>query len=176
MKASVNLVRASRADKFNVVALSPDIVGMTYTHPDHYEVGREKMREYATAVKNEDAAYFDEAAASDLGHDSILASLTFTSIFGYRAQMAFFASANIAIEDEEVVQSAQTLKFVRPIKAGDRLYLHLRIDSLRQAFGADVLVLGSRITNQDGDTVQEGSTTLAGRSAPASNPAPDDGP
>lgn len=140
---------------------------MTYTYPDHFEVGREKIREYATAVKNEHAAYFDEAAAGALGHDSILASLTFTSIFGYRAQMAFFAHANIPIEDEQFVQSAQDLKFVRPIKAGDKLHLHLRIDSLRRAFGADVLVLGSRITNQDGETVQEGHTTIAGRSAPA---------
>jgi acyl-CoA thioesterase FadM len=85
--------------------------------------------------------------------------------------MAFFEHANIPIEDEQVVQSAQELRFIRPIKAGDKLYLHLRIDSLRQAFGADVLVLGSRITNQDGETVQEGSTTLAGRSAPAEGSA-----
>jgi acyl dehydratase len=146
------------------MALSTDIVGMTYTHPDYYEVGREKVREYAAAVKNEDDAYFDDGAASELGHDGILASLTFTSIFGYQAQMAFFAHANIPIEDEQVVQSEQRLKFVRPIKAGDKLYLHLSIDSLRQSFGADVLVLGSRITNQDGELVQEGYTTLAGRS------------
>jgi len=146
---------------------------MTYTHPDHYDVGREKVREYAAAVKNEDGAYFDEDAAGDLGHDAILASLTFTSIFGYQAQMAFFAHAGIPVEDLQVVQSAQGLKFIRPIKAGDKLFLHLRIESLRQAFGADVLVLGSRITNQDGDTVQEGSTTLAGRSAPAEGVTPE---
>lgn len=155
------------------MALSPDIVGMTYTYPDHYEVGREKVREYAAAVKNEDGAYFDDDVAHELGHDAILASLTFTSIFGYQAQMAFFAHANIPVEDIKVVQSAQTLTFVRPIKAGDKLYLHLSVDSLRQAFGADVLVLGSRITNQDGETVQEGSTTLAGRSAPAEGVEPD---
>jgi acyl dehydratase len=146
---------------------------MTYTHPDHYDVGREKVREYAAAVKNEDGAYFDEDAAGDLGHDAILASLTFTSIFGYQAQMAFFARAGIPVEDLHVVQSAQGLKFIRPIKAGDKLFLHLRIESLRQAFGADVLVLGSRITNQDGDTVQEGSTTLAGRSGPTQDVTPE---
>ncbi len=155
------------------MALSPDIVGLTYTHPDHYEVGREKVREYATAVKNEDGAYFDEAAAADLGHDAILASLTFTSIFGFQAQMAFFVHAGIPVEGLQVVQSAQGLKFIKPIKAGDKLFLHLTIESLRQAFGADVLVLGSRITNQDGDTVQEGSTTLAGRSASAEGVDPD---
>jgi acyl dehydratase len=135
-------------------------------------VGREKVREYAAAVKNEDGAYYDEDVAADLGHDAILASLTFTSIFGYQAQMAFFAHAGIPVEDLQVVQSAQGLKFIRPIKAGDKLYLHLRIESLRQAFGADVLVLGSRTTNQDGETVQEGFTTLAGRSATTDNVAP----
>lgn len=145
---------------------------MTYTYPDYYEVGREKIREYAAAVKNEDGAYFDEDAAGDLGHDAILAPMTFTSIFGYQAQMVFFAHANIRIEDEKVIHAEQRFKYLRPIKAGDKLYCHLRIDSLRQAFGADVLVLRSRITNQDGHTVQEDYTTLAGRSEPEGDAEP----
>src|SRR5271156_2439965 len=99
------------------MALSPDIVGMTYEHPDHYEVGREAIRQYAVAVKNEDAAYVDEEAALALGHDAILAPLTFISMFGYKAQMAFFAYANIVITDEKMIQAEQGLKFFAPIKA-----------------------------------------------------------
>ncbi|MBJ7337034.1 (3R)-hydroxyacyl-ACP dehydratase subunit HadA [Mycolicibacterium sp.] len=148
------------------MALSPDIVGMTYLYPDHYVVGREAIRQYANAVKNEDDAYVDEDAAAALGHDAILAPLTFISVFGLRAQMAFFEHANIPIFDEKLIQAEQGLKFLRPIKAGDTLYCHIRIDSLRQAFGADVLTLRSRITNQHGDTVQEDYTTMAGRSEP----------
>jgi acyl dehydratase len=155
------------------MALSPDIVGMTYVHPDHYVVGSEEIRQYAVAVKNEDAAYFDDDAARALGHDAILAPLTFISVFGYHAQMAFFAHANIPILDEELIQAEQGLKILRPVKAGDTLYCHIRIDSLRQAFGADVLVLKIRITNQNGQTVQEDYTTLAGRSAPAEGFEPD---
>jgi acyl dehydratase len=150
-----------------VVALSPDIVGMTYSYPDHYVVGREKIREYAEAVKNEDAAYFDDEAARALGHDAILAPLTFISIFGLQAQMAFFAHANIPITDEKIVQVEQGLRMLRPVKAGDKLYCDIRLDSLRQAFGADVLTIRSRITNQHGETVQEDYTTMAGRSASA---------
>ena len=146
------------------MALSPDIVGMTYLYPDHYEVGREQIREYAKAVKNDDAAYFDKDAACALGHDDILAPLTFIAIFGLKAQMAFFAHANIPITDERIVQVEQGLKILRPIRAGDRLYCHIRLDSLRQAFGADVLTIRSRITNQRGETVQEDYTTMAGRS------------
>ncbi|PRC41430.1 3-hydroxyacyl-ACP dehydratase [Mycobacterium sp. ITM-2017-0098] len=146
------------------MTLSPDIVGMTYTYPDCYVVGREAIRQYAAAVKNEDAAYFDEDAAAALGHEAILAPLTFIAIFGLKAQMAFFAHANIPITDEELVQAEQGLKLLRPIKAGDTLYCHIRLDSLRRCFGADVLTIRSRITNQHGQTVQEDYTTMAGRS------------
>jgi hypothetical protein len=145
------------------MALSPDIVGMTYVHPDYFEVGREAIRQYAVAVKSEDACYFDEAAANALGHDAILAPLTFISVFGYQAQMAFFAHAKIPILEERMIQADQGLKIVRPIRAGDRLYCEIKIDALRRAFGADVLILKIRISNQHGDTVQENYTTLAGR-------------
>ena len=40
---------------------------MHYRYPDHYVVEREKIREYAIAVKNDDAAFFDEKAAAELG-------------------------------------------------------------------------------------------------------------
>src|SRR6478672_5588648 len=95
---------------------------MHYRYPDHYVVGREKIREYAIAVKNEDPAYFDDEAAAELGYDSILAPLTFISVFGYQAQTAFFANADIGIKDAKIVQVDQALKFAKPIHAGDRLY------------------------------------------------------
>jgi acyl dehydratase len=140
------------------------MVGMHYLYPDHYEVGREKIREYAVAVKNEDAAYFDEKAAADLGYDGLLAPLTFISIFGYQAQSAFFANANIGIKDAKIVQVDQELKFMQPIKAGDKLYCDVYVHSVRRSFGADIIVTKNIVTNQDGEVVQETYTTLAGRS------------
>ena len=83
------------------MALSSNIVGMHFRYPDHYEVGREKIREYAIAVKNDDAAFFDEKAAAELGYDGLLAPLTFISVFGYQAQSAFFENANIGITDTQ---------------------------------------------------------------------------
>ena len=40
---------------------------MHYRHPEHYEVGREKIREHAVAVKNDDAYHHDEKVAGALG-------------------------------------------------------------------------------------------------------------
>jgi hypothetical protein len=145
------------------VPLSPEIVGTHYRYPDFYEVGREKVREYAVAVKNDDAAYHDEAVASELGHESLPAPLTFISVFGYTAQLAFFENANIGITDAQIVQVDQELKFLLPIKAGDRLYCDVYLQSYRQAHGTDIIVTKNMISNDRGEVVQESYTTLAGR-------------
>ncbi|CAN5579566.1 (3R)-hydroxyacyl-ACP dehydratase subunit HadA [soil metagenome] len=141
-----------------------NIVGMHYRYPDHYEVGREKIREYAVAVKNEDPAYFEDAAANDLGYPGLLAPLTFISVFGYQAQSAFFATANIGITDRQIVQVDQELIINAPILAEDKLYCDVYVHSVRQAHGTDIIVTKNVITNQAGVVVQETYTTLAGRS------------
>jgi hypothetical protein len=146
------------------VSLSPKLVGLHYRHPDHYVVGREKIREYAVAVKNDQAEFHHEDAASALGHDAILAPLTFISVFGYQAQLAMFKTNDIAIADEKIVQVDQELKFLQPIKEGDTLYCDVWVHSIRQSFGADIIVTKNIVTNDKGETVQETYTTLAGRS------------
>jgi acyl dehydratase len=145
------------------VSLGENIVGMHYRYPDHYVVEREKVREYAVAVKNDDAPFFEEEAAAELGYDTLPAPLTFISVFGYKAVSAFFEHANIATEDAQIVQVDQTLKFLAPIKVGDRLYCEVSIESVRRAHGTDIIMTKQTITNDTGDVVQETYTTLAGR-------------
>ena len=145
------------------MTLSENIVGMHFRYPDHYIVGREKVREYATAVKNDDPSFFEEKAAAELGHNALLAPLTFISVFGYRAQSAFFEEANIGITEMKIVQVDQVLKFLKPIHAGDKLYCDVYVDSVRQSHGADIIVTKNIVTNDAGDVVQETYTTLAGR-------------
>ena len=145
------------------MALTGNIVGMHYRYPDHYEVEREKIREYAIAVQNEDASFFEEDAAAELGYKGLLAPLTFICVFGYKAQTAFFKHANIAVEDAQIVQVDQVLKFQRPIVVGDRLYCDVYVDSVRRTHGTQIIVTKNIVTNEAGDVVQETYTTLAGR-------------
>ncbi|BDB40518.1 MULTISPECIES: (3R)-hydroxyacyl-ACP dehydratase subunit HadA [Mycobacterium] len=145
------------------MALSKDIVGMHYRYPDYYVVEREKIREYATAVQNDEPYFYDEDAAAELGYKGLAAPLTFICVFGYKAQTAFFDYANIAISDERIVQIDQVLKFERPIVAGDKLYCDVYVDSVREAHGTQIIVTKNIVTNDAGDIVQETYTTLAGR-------------
>ena len=146
------------------MALSEALVGTHYRHPEYYVVEREKIREHANAVQNDDASFFSDQAAAELGYDAVLAPLTFISIFGYTAQLAFFDDANIGISDKQIVQVDQVLKFLKPIKAGDKLYCDVYVHDIRQAHGTDIIVTKNIISNEDGEVVQETYTTLAGRS------------
>ena len=146
------------------MALSEKIVGTHYRHPDYYLVEREKVREYANAVQNTDALFFDEDAAAVLGYDSLVPPLTFISVFGYTAQVAFFEAVDIGLNDKQIVHVDQVLKFLKPVAAGDTLYADVYVDDVRQAHGTDIIVNKVVITNQDCEIVQENYTTLAGRS------------
>ena len=145
------------------MVLGEDYVGKLYRYPDHYVVEREKVREYATAVKNDDPAFFEEKAAAELGYPGLPAPLTFISVFGYKAVAAFFQYVNIATDDAQIVQVDQTLKFFAPIQVGDRLYCDVCIESVRRAHGTDIVMTKQTVTNEKGDVVQETYTTLAGR-------------
>lgn len=143
--------------------LTENLVGMHYRYPDHYVVEREKIREHAVAVQNDDASFLEEKAAADLGYNGLLAPLTFICVFGYKAQTSFFKHANIAVYDAQIVQVDQVLKFNQPIVAGDKLYCDVYVDAVRVSHGTQIIVTKNVITNEAGDVVQETYTTLAGR-------------
>ena len=145
------------------MSLGQNAIGKRFRYPDYYIVEREKIREYAVAVKNDDLPFHEEKAALELGYDGLIAPLTFISVFGYKAVEAFFAWANIATNDAQVVQVDQALTFFAPIKVGDRLYCDVEIESVRRAHGTDIIMTKQTITNDAGDIVQETYTTLAGR-------------
>ncbi len=115
------------------------------------------------AVQNDDAWYFEEDGAAELGYKGLLAPLTFICVFGYKAQAAFFKHANIATAEAQIVQVDQVLKFEKPIVAGDKLYCDVYVDSVREAHGTQIIVTKNIVTNEEGDLVQETYTTLAGR-------------
>src|SRR5271156_142113 len=144
------------------MSLGQDAIGKRFRYPDYYVVEREKIREYAVAVKNDFPPFQEEKAAEELGYDGLIAPLTFISVFGYKAVATFFEWANIRTNDAQVVQVDQSLKFFAPITVGDQLYCDVEIESVRRAHGTDIIVTKQTITNDAGDVVQETYTTLAG--------------
>jgi len=147
------------------VALKTDIRGMVHHYPDYFVVGREKIREYAKAVKSADGVNYDEDAATELGHPTLLAPLTFTAVYALLVQQDFFRAVDVGIETMNIVQVDQRFVYHRPIYAGDRLRARLEIHSVDERFGADIVVTRNVCTNDEGEVVLEAFTTLMGQQA-----------
>jgi acyl dehydratase len=145
------------------MALKTDIRNMVWEYHDFYEAGREKIREFARAVKAEDPASYDEAAAAELGHDSIVASLTFGAAFALIVQQDFFRNVDIGLDTMQIVQVDQKFVYHKPIKAGDKLHGVMYIHSVDERFGADIVVTRSVCTNDDGEVMLEAYTTMMGQ-------------
>jgi hypothetical protein len=93
------------------VSIAADIIGTHYRYPDYFEVNREKVREFARAVKDDHPAHFSEDAAAECGHDSLIASLTFVAVAGRRVQAEIFDQFDVPINMERVLHRDQKLIF-----------------------------------------------------------------
>ncbi|MGZ4514418.1 MAG: (3R)-hydroxyacyl-ACP dehydratase subunit HadC [Mycobacterium sp.] len=145
------------------MALKTDIRGMIWRYSDYFVVGREQLRAFAQSIKNDHPAYYEEVAAAELGHDAILAPLTFGSILAKLVQLDFFRHVDIGLETLQIVQVDQRFVFLKPIKAGDKLWARVEIQSVTERFGADIVVSKNILTDEDGEVVMEAYTTLMGR-------------
>jgi acyl dehydratase len=144
------------------MALKTDIRGMIWKYPDYFEVSREQIRQYAISVKAFDPASHDEAAAAALGHDSLVAPLTFSAIFAVMIQRHFFQHVDVGMETMQIVQVDQKFLFHRPIMAGDKLFGTMYVESVDERFGADIVVTRNVCENEKGEVIMEAFTTLMG--------------
>ena len=144
------------------MALKTDIRGMVWKYPDPFLIGREQVRQYAKAVKAWDPASHDEAAAAELGHDAVIAPLTFASTLALLVQEHFFKHVDVGMETMQIIQVDQKFVYHRPVKVGDRLHATVEIISIEHRFGADIVQTRNTLTDDDGGVIMEAFTTLMG--------------
>ena len=160
----VSVPTVDRVGVFDPAKNAAEMVGSHYRFADFYEVGREKVREYARAVQDYQPAHWDEAAAAELGHDGLIAPLTFISLVGILAQKKLFEEIVVGYDLSSVLHTDQVLEFHQPITVGDRLTCDVYLDSFRQMAGTDIIVTKNLVTNQRGELIQTTYTTLIARS------------
>jgi acyl dehydratase len=144
------------------MAIAEDIIGTHYRYPDYFEVGREKIREFARAVKDEHPAHYTEDAAKECGYDDLIASLTFVAVAGRRVQLEIFNQFDVPVNMERVLHRDQKLVFHRPIAAGDKLWFDSYLDSVIESHGAILTEVRGEVTDDDGNPVLTSVVTILG--------------
>ncbi|WP_433733861.1 fused (3R)-hydroxyacyl-ACP dehydratase subunits HadA/HadB [Nocardia sp. CA-129566] len=136
------------------------LVGRHYRMADHYEVGREKIREFARAVRDFHPAHWNEAAAGDLGYDALIAPPTFSAIVWLLVQRKMFDSVLTGYDISQMLHTEQSIKVHRPLVAGDRLRCDSCMDSFRQFGDMDFMVIKTVLTNQHRELLQTAHATV----------------
>jgi acyl dehydratase len=145
------------------MAVNPDIAGRSYPPGPVYEVGREKIAEFAAAIGSDDPAHTDPEAARALGHPDVIAPPTFAIIVAQRAEAAVVQDPESGIDYSRVVHGEQRFTHHRPIVAGDRLVGRPYVDGVREAAGHGMVTSRVEITTESGEPVSTAVSTIVVR-------------
>ena len=140
------------------MALKSDAVGKTYP-PVTYAVGREKVREFAMAVGEEDARYHDPEAAREAGYADVVAPPMFAVVYSGRAITPALFDPEVGIDFARMVHGGQEFVWGPPVVAGDEIATEVEVKDVAERGGLEFYVFESRSTNQDGETVCTGTWT-----------------
>jgi acyl dehydratase len=147
------------------MALDASFVGRCYPAAATYQVGREKIREFAEAIGDDNAVYHDPDAARAAGYADLVAPPTFAMILVLRTQEELINDPKLGLDYRRMVHGSQSFAHHRPITAGDELAATLHVDGIRVMGGNDMLTVRCEITDSAGDPVTTARAMLVIRGA-----------
>jgi acyl dehydratase len=147
--------------------LDQSFVGRVYAPTAPYEVGREKIREFADAIGDANPAYRDPDAAKALGYPDVIAPPTFAIIVTSRAAHQVIMDPELGVDYSRVVHGEQRFVHTRPIRAGDALTVVVTVETIRSAAGNDIVSTRGDVSTVDGEPVLSAYGTLVVRGAAA---------
>jgi acyl dehydratase len=144
--------------------IDPSHAGRTYPVTPAYEVGVEKIREFADAIGDPNPIYRDPDAARAAGHPDVIAPPTFLTVLGFRFGMdSPVVDPSLGLNYALVVHGEQKVELHRPVRAGDVLSTVTRVDDIRDAGRNELMTMVSEVTASDGEKVATTTSTLVSR-------------
>ena len=122
-----------------------------------YAVGREKVREYASAVGETDDRYLDPEAARAAGFDDVVAPPMFAAV--YCGPAVWPAILDSGLDFSRMVHGAQEFTWHEPVVAGDEITTEAELDESSERGGLKFYVFTTTSKNQRGELVSEGRWT-----------------
>jgi acyl dehydratase len=133
--------------------IDPSYAGRTYPPTEPYEVGIEKIREFADAIGDPNPAYRDRGAATALGHPDVIAPPTFAFVLTFRASRALVDDPELGIDYSRVVHGDQRFAYTRPVVAGDALVCVNTVEEILSRGGHEFLTTRTDVTTEAGEPV-----------------------
>lgn len=137
-------------------------IGKEYP-PYTYDVSKDKIKEYAKAIKNPDPHYMDEAFAKKSKYGAIIAPPTFAVVFGAFLIEPIFMDKDLNLNMMMLVHGEQELEFFEVVRAGDSITTSAKISDIKNKEKLDVITVEGTSKNQHGRNVCRGLYTFVVR-------------
>ena len=140
------------------MALSTEAVGKSWD-PVTYEVGREKIREYAQVLGFDSPVYLDRDAARSEGFRDVVAPPMFCVVYSAGAMGPVIFDPEVAMNFATMVHGSQEFEWGVPVCSGDVIETTASCVSIEERDGKGFYVFETVSVNQDGDRTVRGIWT-----------------
>lgn len=141
------------------------LIGKRYTFTWLVEKG--KIREFVTAIGDDNPIYQDAKAALDQGYKNIVAPPTFTTVPILWTGTLFKAFDNLQLVLTRITHAEQTYEYYQDIFVGDELKGVMEIKEITEKKGRSGLLefirFETTFTNQHGQLVSKENMLVAAR-------------
>lgn len=141
------------------MAVDKRFIGRQYG-PLTYEVGWEKAKEYARAIKNEDPHYLDREFAQGTKYGGVIVPPTFAVVSAGQLAVPFFLDPELGLDLAMLVHGEQSFEFFEVVRPGDVLTTAGKIVTIENKEKLDTVSLEGTCTNQHGRVVCKATFTF----------------
>jgi acyl dehydratase len=140
------------------LAVDTSKIGKRYP-PFGYEVGREKIREYANAVGEESPVHHDREAAQAAGFRDVVAPPMFAVVYSAGAVGPAILDPELGINLMLMLHGGQEFTWSEPVCAGDAINTEAEVKDIYEKDGKAFYEIESVSRNQDGQETVRGIWT-----------------
>jgi acyl dehydratase len=127
-----------------------ELIGKSWP-PATYEIGREKIREYATAVGETNPIYFQPDEAVRAGFSALAAPPMFCAVYCAPAMARAAFDPALGIDRARLVHGEQDFEWAEPVCAGDAITTTCELADVHMSGANAFYVFDSISRNQDGE-------------------------
>ena len=124
-----------------------------------YEVGLEKIREYANAVGEGGQVHHDREAAKEAGFRDVVAPPMFAVVYSAGAMGPAIFDPDVGMDFARMLHGSQEFVWAEPVCAGDTITTEARVKDVYDKDGMEFYVFESVSRNQDGRETVRGTWT-----------------
>jgi acyl dehydratase len=140
------------------VPVKTEAIGKSYP-PVEYEVGKEKIGEYARAVGEENQVYFDRGAARAAGFRDVPAPPMFAVVYSWGSVALPAVDPDVDLNFAMLVHGGQEFVWGEPVCSGDVISTVASVKDVHEKGGMGFYVFETVSTNQNGQEVARGLWT-----------------